>query len=352
MAMVVSNQRRIYYRYEGEKGAFLLLHHGLFGSHRDWYDAGYIDALASNFRLIIPDARGHGRSDHPQQPEDYRLEQFADDVIAIMEELRIRNLHFLGYSFGAMVGMQVLLRHPERVRITMMAGESPFITEDLQGEWREMAARIRQEGFTTVLEKARAERLIITSPQREEVEGEQQAALSLLEALGQVSPRGEQERISVNSPVALFIGTKDRASDRMQEARKAIHRARFVSIPGQDHVGLFTEREALLAEVLRLVYSGKKTDDASSDSQAYASERPEQGPRKSVGATSAESQKDSRTRGRARKSEEASKKNGPELSQPPGEGSSQPRQDDVESASMAQKDHHPDGPKNEDNEKE
>ncbi|MEE8435952.1 MAG: alpha/beta fold hydrolase [bacterium] len=261
MPIVVSNRRRIFYRYEGEKGAYLLLHHGLLGSHLDWYDAGYVDALAENFRLILPDARGHGRSDHPLAPEDYRIEQFADDVIAIMEELQIRNLHFFGYSFGAMVGMELLLRHPDRVRITMMAGESPFVTEGLRAEWRETADRIRQEGLSAAMTWMHGERRIFSAMRKEEGEGEQQAALALLETLEALPVRENQERLSVNSPVALFIGAEDRAAGRVQEARKAIHRARFVSIPNQDHIGLFTERESLLAEVMRLARSGKKNEN-------------------------------------------------------------------------------------------
>ena len=263
MPIVVSNRRRIFYRYEGEKGAYLLLHHGLLGSHLDWYDAGYVDALAENFRLILVDARGHGRSDHPPAPEDYRIQQFADDVIAIMEELQIRNLHFFGYSFGAMVGMELLLRHPERVRITMMAGESPFVTEGLQAEWRETANRIRLEGLSATMTRMHGERRIFSAMRREEGEGEQEAALALLEALEALPIRETQERLSVDSPVALFIGAEDRASERVHEARKAIHRARFVSIPNQDHIGLFTQREALLAEVLRLAHSGKRNGETS-----------------------------------------------------------------------------------------
>ena len=107
------------------------------------------------------------------------------------------------------------------------------------------------------------ERRIFSAMRREEGEGEQEAALALLEALEALPIRETQERLSVDSPVALFIGAEDRASERVHEARKAIHRARFVSIPNQDHIGLFTQREALLAEVLRLAQSGKRNGETS-----------------------------------------------------------------------------------------
>jgi len=69
MTMVVSRKQRIFFRYEGERGAFLLLHHDLLGSHEDWYAAGYVEQLAKEFRVVVPDARGHGRSDKPGEKE-------------------------------------------------------------------------------------------------------------------------------------------------------------------------------------------------------------------------------------------------------------------------------------------
>jgi pimeloyl-ACP methyl ester carboxylesterase len=261
MTMVVSQKQRIHYRFEGEKGAYLLLHHGLFGSHQDWYEAGYVEALRNDFRMILMDARGHGRSDHPLDPGQYRLQAFADDVTAIMDELDIRNLHFCGYSLGALVGFELLMRHPGRVRIVMLAGESPFLSEAVQTEWRQLAERIRAEGLGAVRERLVAEqKLVVTAPLPEQ-EGEQQAALALLEALASEPPRPDEGRISVDSPVALFTGEDDPALNRMRDARRRIHRARFVSFPGKTHGGLFHERTALVAEMLRLLRPGPKPSE-------------------------------------------------------------------------------------------
>ena len=46
MTMIVSNKQRIHFALEGEHGPYLLLHHGLFGSHRDWYEWGFVHQLA------------------------------------------------------------------------------------------------------------------------------------------------------------------------------------------------------------------------------------------------------------------------------------------------------------------
>jgi pimeloyl-ACP methyl ester carboxylesterase len=279
MTMVVSHKQRIHYRFEGEKGAYLLLHHGLFGSQQDWYDAGYVDALRDEFRLIVMDARGHGRSDHPLLPEDYRLGAFADDVVAIMDELDIRNLHFLGYSLGALVGFELLLRHPERVRIVMLAGESPFVSEALLAEWSALAEAVPREGLRAVQERLLAGLRLAAAPQHPEEEGEQPAAVALLQGLAREVPRPDEGRISVNSPVALFAGEDDPALERMRDARRRIHRARFVSFPGQSHAGLFRQRELLIAEMLRLLRPSRRPEDGQAESADHGDPRIPQGAR-------------------------------------------------------------------------
>jgi pimeloyl-ACP methyl ester carboxylesterase len=279
MTIVISRKVRIHYRFEGEKGAYLLLHHGLFGSHQDWYEAGYVDALRNDFRLIVMDARGHGRSDHPLEPAQYALGEFTEDVLAIMDELDIRNLHFCGYSLGALVGFELLLRHPERVRIVMLAGESPFFSESMRAEWRALAERIRTEGLGPVRERLVAERRLVATARPPEQEGEQQAALALLEALASEPIRADEGRLSVNSPVALFTGEDDPALERLRDARRRIHRARFVSFPGQSHAGLFHERNALVAEMLRLLRPGPRQGEGAPSQEPPRDDRSARGDR-------------------------------------------------------------------------
>jgi pimeloyl-ACP methyl ester carboxylesterase len=257
MPMIVHNKHRLYYRFEGEKGAFLLLHHGWFGSHADWYDTGFVDALAAEFRLIVMDARGHGRSDRPLEPEAYRIDELSGDVIAIMDELDIRNLHFLGYSLGALVGYDLLTHHQERLRIAILGGEAPYFTEAACAQWRDWAGRLRQEGLGALLRHLSDTQLLATAQRPVDEEAERTPALAMLEAMAGVAPP-PVERISVSSPVTLFTAEDDPAADRVHEARRSIYRARFVSLPNLNHAQVLSQREALLAEVLRLLKSGRK----------------------------------------------------------------------------------------------
>jgi pimeloyl-ACP methyl ester carboxylesterase len=251
MPIVVSNKQRVYFTMEGERGAFLILHHGLFGSHQDWRHASYVEALADDFRLILPDARGHGRSDRPVEKECYRLSQFADDLVAIMDELDIRNAHFVGYSLGALVGFDLLTRHPERVRLIMLGGEAPAVAEEARAQWRRWAEQIRAEGFAPWA----GAQALAGRPARDhaaEDAAEREAAIALLEAMAEWEV-STAEQYQVSSPITIFSATEDPAFERTQRLARKFQRARFIPFPGRTHRGLFEDKSTLLESMLRFI---------------------------------------------------------------------------------------------------
>lgn len=259
MPMVISNHQRIFYRFEGERGAFLMLHHGLFGSHQDWYRAGYVEELAKEFRLVIPDARGHGRSDRPTDPADYRPERFVEDLIEIMNGLGIRNLHFLGYGLGALIGLEMLRRFPERVRITVLGGESGLMLPPTQEYWRGLAQQLEQGTLAELLGSLRTQQRLVRSDPADPPEEDRAGVLALLQSVSQWDAHGE-ERVTVTSPVTLFSGSDDAAAERVERARTFVNRARLVMFPGFNHVRLFEERVQITQELVRLLKSGRRDD--------------------------------------------------------------------------------------------
>lgn len=101
-------------------GPPLFLLHGLGSSARDW--EYQIPALAPHFRILAPDFRGHGLSDR-QGP--YRIETWAEDVVAIADQLGIKRFSVLGYSMGGAVAQQIAIDHPERVERLVLANTLP-----------------------------------------------------------------------------------------------------------------------------------------------------------------------------------------------------------------------------------
>ena len=81
---------RIHYQVEG-RGPALVLQHGFTESLVDWYEAGYVDALKPDYRLVLIDARGHGASDKPHDPDAYLLGERVADVVAARRPGAARN---------------------------------------------------------------------------------------------------------------------------------------------------------------------------------------------------------------------------------------------------------------------
>jgi pimeloyl-ACP methyl ester carboxylesterase len=84
-------------------GRPILFIHGWSQNHLCWVKQ-YESALADEFRLVAYDLRGHGMSEAPLEPEHYTDDRlWADDLAAIVEELRLDRPVLVGWSYGAFV---------------------------------------------------------------------------------------------------------------------------------------------------------------------------------------------------------------------------------------------------------
>ncbi len=116
---------RIHYRVEGE-GPALVLQHGFTESVVDWYEAGYVEALRPDYRLVLVDARGHGASDKPHDPDAYVLNRRVADVVAVLDTLAIAKALFWGYSMGGWIGFGLAKYAKERVHALVIGGQHPY----------------------------------------------------------------------------------------------------------------------------------------------------------------------------------------------------------------------------------
>jgi pimeloyl-ACP methyl ester carboxylesterase len=138
-------------------GPPLLLLHGFFGSSGDWVHLFDLDELAKSWRLVMPDARGHGRSTNPSGLFTHR--QAADDVRALLDYLAIDRFKAVGVSFGGNILLHLATAPATRDRLEAMvttgapsyfpaparAIMSTFTLESrTDGDWRQMRERHRQ----------------------------------------------------------------------------------------------------------------------------------------------------------------------------------------------------------------
>ena len=123
-----SNGVKIRYVTEG-KGEAIVLIHGWMGDSGMWGAdlAGNTKLKAADgFQAIALDCRGHGKSDKPHDAAKYGTEM-AEDVVRLLDHLKIEKAHLIGYSSGSFIAGYVAANHPERVISVIYGGQAPVI---------------------------------------------------------------------------------------------------------------------------------------------------------------------------------------------------------------------------------
>lgn len=101
---------KIWYATFGHGKPVILLHGGLANSN---YWGNQVRALLPNYKVIVMDSRGHGRSTQDSQPYSYDL--MTKDVIGLMDNLHIEKAAIVGWSDGAIIGLDMAINYPNRV---------------------------------------------------------------------------------------------------------------------------------------------------------------------------------------------------------------------------------------------
>ncbi|OMP07869.1 Epoxide hydrolase-like protein [Corchorus olitorius] len=84
----------------------------------------------AGYRAISLDFRGYGLSDHPSHPQNTTLDDFVDDVIALLDSFAIPRAHIVSKDFGAIVVSMLAALHPDRVSTAVLLGV-PFLLPGL-----------------------------------------------------------------------------------------------------------------------------------------------------------------------------------------------------------------------------
>ena len=119
-------------------GPPLLLLHGFGGTGDDFVHVFDVEALTRSFRLIVPDARGHGGSTNPTGTFTFR--RCAEDVAELLGHLRVEPLRAVGVSLGAKTLLHVATRYPALVERMVLVSAAPRFPEPTRALMRAAAA--------------------------------------------------------------------------------------------------------------------------------------------------------------------------------------------------------------------
>ncbi|MFN2280898.1 MAG: alpha/beta fold hydrolase [Anaerolineales bacterium] len=118
MDFTTADNLKIHFRSVGDPGdPALVLIHGIGADHKMWLPQTK-SLPAAGFHVLIPDLRGHGKS---QVPPDFRIRDCARDILSLLDRLDISRANLAGVSMGGMVVQQFAVDYPDRVLSLVIA---------------------------------------------------------------------------------------------------------------------------------------------------------------------------------------------------------------------------------------
>lgn len=228
----------------------LVLLHGFTGSVATW--APFADTLGAGRALLAVDLPGHGASDCPANPAEYRAERTVEEILAVLDALGVGRFALLGYSLGGRVALHLALAAPERVERLILESASPGIPDSAERAARRqsdeaLARLLDTEGIAAFVD--RWERVPLFASQArlpDEVRAHQRAQrlandprglAGSLRGIGAGVPEPLQGRLgALAMPTLLIVGALDTKYVALgREMLAALPAGRLVVVPDAGH---------------------------------------------------------------------------------------------------------------------
>ncbi|HEX7314881.1 MAG TPA: alpha/beta fold hydrolase [Pyrinomonadaceae bacterium] len=246
----------------GGGGPALVLLHGFPFDRSSW--RGQAEALGDEFRVVAPDLRGMGET--PLGEGAVTIEAMAEDVAALLDELKLNSVVLGGLSMGGYVAFEFFRKFPALVRALVLADTRPQAdTEEGRLAREESAQRALKEGMEPIVASMLPKLLTAETRERGGEILESVRAMMLgtrpdgaAAALRAMALRRDQTGLltSINVPTLIIVGGEDSITPPADaESMKAkIEGSRLVVVEGAGHLSNVERPEEFnraLAEFLR-----------------------------------------------------------------------------------------------------
>jgi 3-oxoadipate enol-lactonase len=116
--------------------------------HTAW--GGLVTPLQKDYRVIVVDLRGHGQSCKSIGP--YSLDLFANDLLVLLESLKIEKAYFIGHSMGGAILMKLALQHPEKMSSLTLISSFVQVDPPLEKKLNTLLKILSEEGYEAFLD--------------------------------------------------------------------------------------------------------------------------------------------------------------------------------------------------------
>jgi pimeloyl-ACP methyl ester carboxylesterase len=237
------NGMQVYYEVSGQGDPLIVLH----GAHMNLVTmGGIIPRLAETHKVYALEFQGHGRTSDIDRPITYQ--NLADDAAAFMEAVGVEQADVFGYSMGAAVGLQLAIRHPEKVDQLIAASVSydeegwhpdykafiPQMTKEVfapfEEEWKKLAPN--PAGFSAFIDKMLA---LEHEPMHWEADVRSLAAPVLIIT-------GDADVTTLEHSVAMF---RLLGGGVMGDMGQPLSKSRLAVLPATSHTAIIDQVELL-----------------------------------------------------------------------------------------------------------
>jgi pimeloyl-ACP methyl ester carboxylesterase len=241
------NGMRMYYEVSGEGDPLVVLH----GAYMNIPSMGaIIPRLAETHKVYALELQGHGRTTDIDRPITYP--NLADDVAAFMDAVDLERADVFGYSMGAEAGLQLAIRHPEKVN-RLVAASAAY---DLEGWQPVFTAFIPQMTVEMIVEMPFAEEYRALAPNPDGFP----ALAEKLIALEHEPMAWEDDLKALKTPVLIIAGDADVATlehtvamfrllggGGMGDMGEPLPASRLAILPATSHTAVITQVDVLHA---------------------------------------------------------------------------------------------------------
>ncbi len=222
----------------------LLLH--AFPLHSGMWEA-QVEALADRYRVVVPDLKGFGASDAPEDVSAYSIPGYADEVAGLLATLELEQVAVVGLSMGGYVAFSLSSRHRSLVSALVLADTRDDTDSDQVLERRTNQQRtVREEGRAPVIdallktllaEHTHQHRPEVVDEARRLMDNPPAGFLGALEAM-KSRPDASSHLDSIDVPTLVVVGEEDKPSSRevAERMHERIRGSRLAVLPEAGHL--------------------------------------------------------------------------------------------------------------------
>jgi pimeloyl-ACP methyl ester carboxylesterase len=243
-----SNGVKIYYTEQGRGEPVVLVHGFAVNDMLQWSIPGVTRNLAADYRVITMNCRGHGRSGKPHDVKMYGMEM-VEDIVRLLDHLKIKKAHVVGYSMGGFITLRLAIAHPDRLLSATTGGagwerkvDVEFLNnlaDDLdQGKGIGLLInRLTPRGQP----KATGDRIKSVNDMLLSL-NDAKALAAVMRALKNLAVTEDQLK-AVKVPTLAIVGEFDPLRDGVDELKGRLSDLEVVVIAGGDHMDAFLRPE-------------------------------------------------------------------------------------------------------------